>query len=68
VTDAEAVEACVQIALEYRDEIDTTTPLPGEHTDHLLGQAFAANIIAKRIRARLVLGLSTTRARARPEG
>lgn len=46
-----ALESCVQLALEYRDEAGN-----GKHPDasdpaHSLGQGYAANVIALRIRA-----------------
>ena len=49
---AAAFEKAELVALRYRDEADA-----GKHPDigdpeHSLGQAFAANVIAKRIRAR----------------
>ena len=47
----EALEEAAQIALEYYDEAGASEHPDIGDPDHSLGQGFAANIIAKRIRA-----------------
>ncbi len=42
-------EEAVQIALAYRDEVDAGRN-PDAHSEHSLGQGYAANIIGKRLR------------------
>jgi hypothetical protein len=44
-------ERCAQVALEYRDEADAGRHPSFGDPDHSMGKGYAANLIAKRIRA-----------------